>query len=86
LAVIWYERNRLREAEAAIGEAIALNPFQAESFGLLAAIKFGQRQWQAALDAAEQAEQGLAADPEDAQCINYRAMALNKLGRAHRIK
>jgi tetratricopeptide (TPR) repeat protein len=55
-----------------------LDPYRVEQFGLLAAIKLGQRQWQAALAAAEQ---GLAIDPEDAECINHRAQAMNKLGR-----
>ena len=71
-------RNRLEEAQSAAAEAIRLDAYSPESFALFGFIKFGLRQWQAALDAADQ---GLALDPEHVNCNNLRAMALVQLGR-----
>ena len=53
-------------------------PHDADFFALLGNIQFAQRDWPAALDAAEK---GLDFDAEHVGCNNLRAMALTKLGR-----
>jgi Tfp pilus assembly protein PilF len=70
--------DRLDEAKAAIHEAIRLDPEDADYRGLLASLHFQQAHWQTALTAAEE---GLALDPQNVDCLNYRGMALSKLGR-----
>ncbi len=72
------ERNCFPEAEAAVLEAIGLDPYEVEYFAQLACVRMEQRRWDAALVAAEQ---GLALDAENVTCTNLRAMALVKLGR-----
>lgn len=78
LAYAMQHRNRYREARAAIDEAIRLDPYDVDCFAVLAAIEFEQRNWQAALEAAEH---GLQINPQNGPCSNLRAMALVKLGR-----
>lgn len=78
LAYTLYCRDRLREAEVAISQALELDPSDPYYYSLLASIHFDQWRWQ---DALEAAEQGLAIDAEHAGCTNLRAMALIKLGR-----
>ena len=78
LARVLHERNYLDEAEAAIAEALRLEPDNANHFARVAGIKMSQRDWPAALAAAEQ---GLEHDSEHVNCNNYRAMALVQLGR-----
>lgn len=78
LARAWYGRNHHDRASASIDEAIRLRPDDASNYGLKASILFAERQWQAALDAAET---GLQFDAEHSDCNNMRAMALVKLGR-----
>jgi tetratricopeptide (TPR) repeat protein len=72
------KRNWLDEAKAAATEAVRLDAYDPDHFGLLAAIEFQRRNWPTAL---EQAENGLAIDPDHNWCTNLRAMALTKLGR-----
>lgn len=79
LASILQDRERLNEASVAIEEAIRLDPKNTNFLAQLASVRFDQVRWQ---DALEIAEQGLRIDPEHVACINFRAMALNKLGRA----
>lgn len=79
LASVLHDRNRLPEAISATEEAIRLDPPDPDYHALLSQIRLDQRQWAAALDAAER---GLASDGEHVACINLRAMALVKLGRA----
>src|SRR5436190_4860629 len=78
LANVLYQRDHLKEAEAAIAQAIELDPTDAGYLSLLAAIHFDQKRWQDALTAAER---GLVFDAEHDGCTNIRAMALVKLGR-----
>lgn len=72
------QQDQLPEAEATAREAIRLAAWDADNFALLARIKFRQKQWQAALDAAAQ---GLEVEAEHAGCQNLRALALSRLGR-----
>ena len=78
LAYTLYHRDHLREAETAIEQALELAPWEADYYSLLASIRFDQRRWPAALEAAER---GLELDAEHTGCVNVRAMALVKLGR-----
>lgn len=78
LAKILLDRNRPGDALPSISEAVRLDPYNADYFWLLGAIRFEQRGWPSALEAAER---GLALDAEHEGCTNLRAMALVKLGR-----
>ncbi len=78
LSEILKHRNRLAEANTAISEAIRLNPSDSDYYAQLAAIELLQRDWNAALAAADH---GLQVDPEHVACTNLRVQALTKLGR-----
>ena len=71
------ERNRFADAQRAIEEAIRLDAFDADYFGILASIHLHFSRWKEALAAADQ---GLALEPEHNLCTNMRAQALVKLG------
>jgi Flp pilus assembly protein TadD len=75
--IVFQERNRFGEAEAAAREAIRLDPEDADYWSLLAQCLFSQQKWK---DALEAADAGLKFNPEHSSCINLRAMALVKLG------
>jgi tetratricopeptide (TPR) repeat protein len=79
LASVMQDRERLDEALQAILEAIRLDPKNTNYFAQLSSIRCDQGRWS---DALETAEQGLRLDAEHIACINLRALALNKLGRA----
>src|SRR4030095_4908008 len=53
VAYVRYKEDVLPEAEQAINNAIRLDPWDADHFSLLSHIKFQQRKWQEALEAAE---------------------------------
>ena len=78
MAYVRYCQELLPDAERAINNAIQLDPWDADHFALLAQIKFQQRKWREALEAAES---GLEIEAEHLTCANLRAMALNRLGR-----
>jgi tetratricopeptide (TPR) repeat protein len=79
LASILQDRERLDEASVAIEEAIRLDPKNTNFLAQLASIRLDQGRWP---DVLEITEQGLRMDPEHVACINFRALALNRLGRA----
>jgi tetratricopeptide (TPR) repeat protein len=79
-ARIWNERNFFDKAEASIREAIGLAPQDADYLAFLSHVKFNQKDWNAALKAAETA---LEIDPENVGALNLRAESLRKLGRTH---
>jgi tetratricopeptide (TPR) repeat protein len=78
LAKVLHDRDRDDEALPVINEALRLDASEPSYFALLSAIHLKERQWPAALDAAEQ---GLRLDPEHTGCTNLRAIALVNLGR-----
>ncbi|MBL8818326.1 MAG: tetratricopeptide repeat protein [Planctomyces sp.] len=78
LACVLESRNRLKEARTAISAAIRIAPHASQYFARLSSIEANDNQWKACLDAADN---GLAVDPEDLQCLNLRALALTRLGR-----
>ena len=78
LAVVLHRRRLLREARAAIGEAIRIDPYSSSAFATLASIEVTAKRWSEAVAAAEK---GLEHDPDDRECTNMRAIALVKLGR-----
>jgi tetratricopeptide (TPR) repeat protein len=67
----------LKEAQAAIGEAIRLDPEDAAYLAELSIIEYDRGHWRDALAAADR---GLQIDPEHILCANRRAMALMQLG------
>lgn len=77
LARVLADRKRPDEAQVAIEEAIRLDPYDADYFGILASLHLQQHRWREALSAANQ---GLEIDPEHGNCTNLRAMAQVKLG------
>ena len=78
VAQAWQRRNYRDKAEAAIDEAIRLDPHDADYHAFRSALKFEASRWE---DALKSAEQALAIDPEHIAANNFRAMALVKLGR-----
>jgi len=78
LAAILHKRGLLDDSERSVAEALRLDPWNAEYYALLSAIRYDQRRWQDALAAAEE---GLTVLPEHVGCTNLRAMALIQLGR-----
>jgi tetratricopeptide (TPR) repeat protein len=78
LAYILCDRRQLELAEKSVMEAIRLNPYQDAYFALLARCKYNCKHWNEALSAANQ---GLAIDAENVECLNYRALCLSQLGR-----
>jgi tetratricopeptide (TPR) repeat protein len=77
-AIVWRTRRHFDKAEASIREAIALLPYDADYRATLSSIKYLQKDWEAAREAAEAA---LAIDPEHTDALNLRAESLRKLGR-----
>src|SRR5206468_2630739 len=71
-------RGWLEEARSAAQECVRVDAFNPAHFALLSAIEMERRNWHAAL---EQADNGLAIDPDHDWSTNLRAMALVKLGR-----
>ena len=73
------QQEKLNEAEKSIDQAIELHPYYAEYFALLANIKLGRKQFEAAL---EKANSALEIDAENLLALNTRSTALNKLNRS----
>ena len=71
-----YRKDQHSLAEAKLREAISMEPWHAAYFGLLAIILIEEIRFQEGLD---QADAGLAIDPENVTCLNARATALNKM-------
>lgn len=78
LAVVMFQRRHYAEAGHSVGESLRLNPERPHAWALLAQVNLCQERWKEALEAAER---GLQFDPENADCLNLKAMCLNKLGR-----
>jgi tetratricopeptide (TPR) repeat protein len=78
LGFVMLRRGWLDEAKLSAEQCIRLDSFDPAHFALLSAIEMERRNWPGAL---EQAEHGLAIDPDHSWCTNLRAMALVKLGR-----
>lgn len=75
-AYFFFREDKHKEAEQAVRNAIAFNPHEADYFGLLAAIRLAEKDWKQAVDFANQ---GLAIDAGNLQCLNTRSTALYKL-------
>lgn len=78
LAIVLTSRNRFDGALEAVEEALRLDPYDSRTFGQASLLWFQKKEWQKSLEAADK---GLEIDAEDRGCLNYRAMALVKLGR-----
>jgi tetratricopeptide (TPR) repeat protein len=72
------KNDKYKEAERSIRNAIAFHPKNADYFGLLSMINLSQKEWQKAL---EYANEGLQIDADNLQCLNSRSTALSKLDR-----
>lgn len=77
LARIMLRRNRLKDAELAILEAIRVCPTIAEYFGWHAVIQIDKKAYREALATANR---GLECNPEDVLCLSMRIRALELLG------
>ncbi|MFM2430104.1 MAG: hypothetical protein RLZZ511_1317 [Cyanobacteriota bacterium] len=78
LAAIADDRNDLVTAQAAILEALRLNPLSAPLYGLQASIMAQRYEWSESLATADL---GLALDPEHLGCLVARLLALQQLNR-----
>jgi tetratricopeptide (TPR) repeat protein len=78
LGFAYYRKNMPAEAVTNLQKSIELNPYFCESFGLLALVQIEEKQFEKAL---QTANEGLAVDPENITCLNGRSVALNKLKR-----
>lgn len=77
-AMVLHRADHDREAKKEVSEAIRLDPEEERHFALLASVELAERNWPAALEAAER---GLTLNPEDVNCANLRSMALVRMGR-----
>lgn len=80
-ALAWalLELNRINDSETAIREAIRLDPQYAGYHAFLATLFHHRKKWP---EMRRAAEAGLALEPEHIACINWRSLALIKLGQA----
>lgn len=74
----YYQQNKNAAAQGQLRKAISLNPYAADYFGLLALIQIDERDFETAL---ENADEGLAVHAGNITCLNARSTALNKLKR-----
>ncbi|HEX2535255.1 MAG TPA: tetratricopeptide repeat protein [Chitinophagaceae bacterium] len=74
----YYRRDLGSAAVGSLNKAIALNPYVAEYFGMLAHIRIAEKAFEEGLD---NANQGLALESDNLTCLNARSIALNKLKR-----
>ncbi len=77
-AFVLCNRDQMEEAGKAIGEALRLDPRDADYFALLSYIRASQGRWQESL---ETADSGLQINAEHVDSLNRRALALAHLGR-----
>ena len=77
-ALVLHRAERDRDARKEVNEAVRLDPDEERHFALLASVELAERNWPAALEAAER---GLRLNPEDVGCANLRSMALVRMGR-----
>ncbi|MEO8148484.1 MAG: tetratricopeptide repeat protein [Bacteroidia bacterium] len=75
---VWFQKENLIEAEQKIREAISINPFSAEYFAWLAQIQMNKKDY---YDALTSANEGLAVEADNINCLNIRAIALTKLNK-----
>jgi tetratricopeptide (TPR) repeat protein len=78
LASVANDRDDLVTAQAAIQEALRLNPLSASLYGLQASIMAQRYEWDAALT---MADLGLSLEPEHLGCLVGRLLALQQLNR-----
>jgi tetratricopeptide (TPR) repeat protein len=77
-AAILHQRDRQAEAARMISSAISMHPYNADYFGLQAYIFLADKKFEQAL---EKANEGLALDAANLNCLNARTTALTKLNR-----
>ncbi|HML74760.1 MAG TPA: tetratricopeptide repeat protein [Anaerohalosphaeraceae bacterium] len=79
LCQILLSLKKIKEAKIAAREAVTLDPDDADYYWLNAAVAHAEENWKETLD---WSEKGMTIDPTNQTCLNFRAMALVKLGRA----
>ena len=79
LGQIQLDQKQLAGAKVALEEAIRLDPHDEDNFAGMARYHLMKKDWQSALECAEQ---GLAIEPDDPACNNFRAYALERMGKA----
>jgi len=83
LSQIYLHTDNVKEASLNIDKAIELNPYEESFFGQKAYIYLAQKQFQKAL---EYANEGLKIDAKSSFCLNARTTALTKLNRKEEAK
>lgn len=78
LTLVWDARGETDYALDSIEEALRLDPEDADYFALQSQLFLTSEKYQASLNAANA---GLAIDPENVSCGNFRSIALERLGR-----
>ncbi len=78
IAFAYYQDNKEMSATQYLDAAIAIFPYEAGYFSLKAHLHLDKKEYQQALDAANE---GLAVDAEDISCLNARSTALFRLKR-----
>jgi len=78
-AHVFCERHMYPEARRAIRDSLRIESANPLYHALAGRIEFNSENWSDALAAAEQ---GLACNPQDEQCVNLRALSLLQLGQA----
>ncbi|MBK0402612.1 tetratricopeptide repeat protein [Adhaeribacter sp. BT258] len=76
-SLIFYNEDKLDACETAIKEAIRLDSYDATFYDILGSVFFKQKNFREAMRIAEE---GLTIDPENVDCLNLKARALNLLG------
>jgi tetratricopeptide (TPR) repeat protein len=71
-----YRKNRHREALEFLDKAISMHPYAPEYYGMIAHVYIAEKEFQKALS---KANEGLALDSENINCLNARSIAQNKL-------
>jgi tetratricopeptide (TPR) repeat protein len=82
LALNYWQAEKKDNAKQHIGQAITLDPYDADYWSTLASFYMAEREWAKVL---EFADKGLSCDPEHAESLNYRNLALTKLGRTQEL-
>lgn len=77
LGLAYLRNGKLKQAEEAAKEALGLDPTSAPSYGLHAHLELRRSRWAGAKN---WAEHGLSFDPENTDCANARALALQQMG------
>jgi tetratricopeptide (TPR) repeat protein len=74
--LVYFNQIKIDESKKMIEKAIEIDPIDANYFSVLSSVYFSKKEWKLAL---EKANEGLAIEAENIDCLNARAKALIKL-------